>query len=101
METEYVEEIVEGLDHDILLSWKSTSGKRGHFRTETVYIASERSVINRTMGSVRRLWGLLPPKRVKTRMEYFQIPEDITTVDQLRTYVAKHKRHWLYERHRR
>lgn len=68
MKVEQIEEIPEDMDHDILLSWKSTSGKQGYFRTETVYIALERRVVNRTIGSVRRIWGLLPPKCVKTEV---------------------------------
>lgn len=98
---EQIEEIVEDMDQDILLSWKTASGKQGHFRTETVYFAAERRVVNRTTGTVRRFWGLLPPRQVNSKPESLPIPEDITTVDQLRAYVALHRRNWIYGRHRR
>jgi len=101
MKAEPIEEIFEDMNHDILLSWKSVSGKQGHFRTETVYLAAERRVVNHTTGAVRRFWGLLPPRQVNKKPESLPIPENIVTVAQLRDYVGKQRRHWLYERHRR
>lgn len=84
-----------GLSRDILLSWKSTSGKSGHFRTETKYIAAERRVARVTTGAVRRLWGLLPPRVVEPKPEYLEIPEGITTEEELRAFVKKERRLWM------
>ena len=85
---------------DIMLSWKSTSGKRGHFMTQTLYLAKTHRVVHRTTGAVRRLWGLLPPKRVEHSPEYLKLPREVTTEEEIRAYVRQHKKFWLDERRR-
>lgn len=99
---EYIFDIPEevSLSEDILLSWKSTSGKQGHFLTQTLYQAETHRVVHQTTGTVRRLWGLLPPKQVEHSPEYLELPRDIATEEEIRAYVRQHKKHWLNERRR-
>lgn len=92
---ECIEEISEG---EILLSWKSTSGKQGHFREETLWLPAERRVIRRTTGAVRRLWGLLPPKAIAPKTEILELPEGTATEQQVLAYVQKHRRGWIRRR---
>lgn len=96
---ELLEYLQEDADGDILLSWKSTSGKHGHFREETLWLPAEHRVVRRTTGSVRRLWGLLPPKAIESKPEDLLLPEDVNTEEQVLAYLAKHKRSWLNHRH--
>ena len=84
---------------DIQLDFHSVSAKQGHFGSSTTYIAAEHRVERRTWGARKRFWGLLPPKQVPPTVEYLEIPENITTEEEIVDYVEKHRGHWI--RHRR
>lgn len=89
------------LEEDILLSFHSVSAKQGHFGSRTEYIAAEHRVLYKTWGVKRRLFGLLPPKEIPPTVDCLDIPEDITTEEDLLEYVRLHAPYWLRGRPRK
>ena len=88
-------ELTRELKEDIQLSFHSISAKQGHFGTSTNYIAAEHKVVYRKWGARRRLFHLLPPRKLPLETETLDIPEEITTEDALWDYVQTHKPYWL------
>lgn len=89
-----MEEILEE-SQNIPLEFHSTSAKNGHFGSSMDYIAAEHRVIRRTWGARRRCYGLLPPKVILPTVEYMDIPENITTEEEIRKYLHYHRRQWV------
>lgn len=88
-------ELTRELKEDIQLSFHSISAKQRHFGTSTNYIAAEHKVVYRKWGARRRLFHLLPPRKLPLETETLDIPEEITTEDALWDYVQTHKPYWL------
>lgn len=82
---------------EVLLDWKSTSGKRGHFREDVLWIPARHRVIRRTTGAVRRFFGLVV-KPIEPREEILDLPEALVTEAQVLEYVRQYKRHWIGRR---
>ena len=82
----------------VRLDWISTSGKQGHLLQETVWIPAQHCVIRRSRGSVQRLWGLLPPKRIASKPEILDLPQHIRTESEVLAYVQKEKPDWIRNR---
>ena len=90
-----METICERRTDEILLDWKTASGKGGHFREETVWSPSQRRVIRRTTGAVKRFWKVKP---IKPREEVLELPREVVTEEQVLDYVRKNKRYWIGRR---
>ena len=90
-----MEAIYERRTDEVLLDWKTASGKRGHFREETLWSPCQHRVIRRTTGAVKRFWGV---KTLKPQEEVLELPEEIVTEEQVVAYVRKYKRHWIGRR---
>lgn len=83
------------LSQDMMLNFKSIHGRNAHLGQSTEYLAQERIVVFKTWGSRKRLWGLLPNKRYPSTRDVLEIPDDITTEQELRRFVKKHRRSWI------
>ena len=88
------------LDGDVCLDFHSVSAKQGHFGSSTEYIAAEHRVIHKRWGARRRCFGLLPPKPMKYKPEYLDVPGWITTEEALLDYVVRNRKGWLMGRHK-
>jgi hypothetical protein len=88
------------LNHNISLDFHSVQAKQGHFGSSTDFIAAERRVVRRKWGARRRFWDLLPPKVLPTEIEYLDIPDWVTTEDDLWDYVHRHHPGWVRYRNR-
>ena len=82
------------LTQNLLLSDHRTYGKKSHIHETTQYRFSDHTVVHVYRSVRRRLWGLLPPKVTKER-RVLQIPDEITTEEQLLRFVRSGHRHWL------
>lgn len=81
----------------VLLDFKSTSGKRGHFMDEVIWYPEEHRVIRRSRGTVRKFFGLVV-KAIESKPELLELPEEIREKEQVLAYVKKHKRYWIRRR---
>lgn len=79
------------LDHDILLNYRNTHAKNIRIHETVTYLADTRVIRHHTHIMRKRLWGLLPLKVTENSRYSQPIPPEITTEQQLREYVEKHR----------
>lgn len=80
------------LTENILLGTHNVHGKGVRIHEKLEYRAKDRTVVRTCHIARQRLWGLLPVKETVSS-SVLQIPEDITTEDQLRDFICR-KRFW-------
>ena len=84
------------LEEDILLHFRSTQGKGVRIHERKEYLAGERRVVSQVEIARRRMWGLLPMK-VTRSCRVMDIPEDITTREELERYIRNNRDQWRNE----
>ena len=91
----------KNLSRNILMHHHNVYGKTGgrevRIHERTTFLARKRVVVHSIQRTQKRLLRFLPLKDTKAS-EYLQIPDNITTEDQLWDYVVRKKPFWV-ERH--
>ena len=88
------------LTEDILMDYLNVHGRNARIHQQVTYLARRRVVQYHTDRAKKRLLPFLPLKYTQSD-EYLQIPQHITTEDQLWDYVEEKKPFWLSHHSRR
>ena len=86
------------LSRNILMHHHNVHGKTGgrqvRIHEKTTFLARKRVVVHRIQRTQQRFLRFLPLKNTETN-EYLQIPDNITTEEQLWDYVMRKKPFWV------
>ena len=92
------------LTRNIMMHYHNVYGKTGgrevRIHEKTTFLARKRVVVHSHQRTQQRWLPFLPLKNTETK-EYLQIPDWITTEEQLWEYVEKKKPFWLDHHSRR
>ena len=84
---------INELTHDIMMGYHSVHGTKARIHERVTFLARKRVVEHHTDCAGKRALPFLPLKCTETN-EYLDIPEYITTEEQLWDYVKKKKPFW-------
>ena len=85
---------INELTHDIMMGYQNVHGTKSRIHERVTFLARKRVVEHHTDCARKRVLPFLPLKCTETN-EYLEIPEYITTEDQLWDYVKKKKPYWM------